>query len=330
VSLRVLRPGLLTTVQDLGRPGWQRFGVVAGGALDDVALRVANLLVGNAAGDAALEATLIGPTLELLDDHLIALGGADLGATLDGAPLPVWRPVAARAGSLLIFESRRRGCRAYIAVAGGIDVPRVLGGRGTDLRGRFGGLAGRALDAGDTLPAGPAGAASERTLRALLAADQVVAGWGAGPSLLPAYDPAPLLRVLPGPEFDLFRVDARAALVTEPFEVTSRSDRMGYRLSGPALALDRPHELVSSPVARGTVQVPPGGEPIILMADRQTTGGYPRIAAVIDVDIPLLAQAPPGTAVRFQLTTLAEAQALRVARARDLRLFAEALRLRGG
>lgn len=326
--LRVRQPGLLTTVQDLGRPGWQRLGVVVGGAMDAVALRLANLLVGNAQGDAALEVTILGPTLELLDDHLLAIGGADLGASLDGEPVPCWRPLAAPAGSTLSFDGGRSGCRAYVALAGGVDVPKALGGRGTDLRAHFGGMGGRALDAGDRVPAGDAAAPAQQLLDELLRAPRRVARWGAGMSLRPRYSDAPVVRVLPGPEHERFTVESRQALLEMPFEVTSRSDRMGYRLKGAPLRLEQPLELVSSPVSMGTVQVPAGGDPIVLMADRQTAGGYPRVAQVVGVDLPLLAQAAPGTSVRFRATTLAEAQSLWIARERDIRLFSLALSLR--
>jgi antagonist of KipI len=324
----VLRPGLLTTVQDRGRPGSQRHGVVVGGALDDFALRVANLLVGNATGAAGLEITLLGPTLRLAADHLLALGGADLNATLDGEPVPTWRAFAAAAGCTLVFRAPGSGARACLAVAGGVDVPPVLGGRGTDLRAGFGGLDGRPLRAGDTIPVGVASPAAAALRLALLRRGRRVAAWGAGRGLLPLYSPEPVLRVLPGPEHDGFTAASRAALVEASFEVSSQSDRMGYRLSGPRLELADPLELVSSPVTAGTVQVPADGQPIVLMADRQTTGGYPRIAQVITVDLALLAQAPPGSPVRFRVVRLEEAQRLWLERERSLRMFAEAVRLR--
>ncbi|MCI0570310.1 MAG: biotin-dependent carboxyltransferase family protein [Myxococcaceae bacterium] len=329
MTLRVLRPGLLTTVQDLGRRGWQHVGVTVGGAMDAFALRVANLLVGNVGTEAGLELTVRGPTLELSSDVLLALGGGDLGATLDGEPVPCWRPFAGRAGSVLSFEGARRGCRTYLCVAGGVSVPVVLGGRGTHLRARFGGLQGRALVEGDVLHPGERSGLAQRLLAELLAAAQPVAHWGAGPSLLPRFAKEPVVRIMPGPEHAHFTEESRRALVKERFEVTAQSDRMGYRLQGPALALASPLELVSSPVAEGTVQVPPGGAPIVLMADRQTTGGYPRIAQVVTVDLPLLAQATPGTRVRFRAVSLAEAQAALLARERALWWLTEAVRLRG-
>jgi antagonist of KipI len=328
--LRVVQPGLLTTVQDGGRHGWQQAGVRVGGALDALALRVANLLVGNAGGAAGLEATLRGPTLVAERDVLLALGGADLGATLDGAPVPPWKPFLARAGATLALGAATPGhpCRAYLAVAGGVDVPEVLGGRGTDLRGGFGGLEGRALRAGDVLPLGAASAVGAR-VAAELRAHGPVARWGAGREVHPAYGEEPTLRFLPGVEAAHFTEASHEALVSERFTVGPQSDRMGYRLQGPALQLRAPREAVSSPVAAGTVQVPPGGAPIVLLADRQTVGGYPRVAQVVTADLPLLAQLPPGAALRFREVSLVEAEGALLAQEAALRQLAEAVRSRG-
>jgi antagonist of KipI len=328
VSIRVARPGLLSTVQDMGRPGWQRHGVVVGGAMDTTALRIANLLVGNAEGAAALEITLLGPTLEFESDHLLALGGADLGAHLDREPVPPWRPCVAQAGSVLSFTGARSGCRAYLALAGGIAVPEVLGSRSTDLRARIGGLGGRALAAGDVLETGAPSPHARRWLAELAARARRVADWGAGRSLLVVGTAEPVVRALRGIDHDLFGAASRAALFDAAFQVSAQSDRMGYRLEGPRLTLDQPRELLSAPTALGTVQVPAGGSPIVLMADRQSVGGYPRIAQVITADLSLLAQAAPGTRVRFREIRLAEAQALYLARERDLRQLAAAMRMR--
>lgn len=323
--IRVLRPGMLTTVQDLGRPGMQQHGIVVGGAVDPVAHRIANLLVGNPESAAALECTLIGPTLEFDAPALIAITGADLGATLDGRAVALWCPVAVDAGSVLAFGDRRGGCRATIAVAGGIDVPIIMGGRGTDLIASTGGLEGRALAAGDELPVGvPEDGA--RRLRALIKADPRAAR-GAGRSLLPRYSAEPVVRIMRGPEFDRFSAASRELLTAGTFEVTPQSNRMGLRLTGPALSLAGLYDLYSSPVTTGAVQVPPSGEPIVLLADHQTIGGYPRIASVVSVDLPLLAQAPPGARVRFREVSHADAQSLYLSREQELRAFAEALRV---
>jgi antagonist of KipI len=315
-------------VQDLGRPGWQRHGVVVGGAMDATALRIANLLVGNRQDAAALEVTLLGPTLEFEDEHLFAIAGADLGAHLDREAVPPWRPCKSAAGTVLTFTGARSGCRAYIAFAGGIDIPGVLGSRGTDLRAGLGGLHGRALAAGDVLPIGAPTARARRWLAELSTRARRVADWGASRSLFATSTPEPVVRVLRGLDHELFDEASRAALVEAVFQVSAQSDRMGYRLDGPRLTLRQPRELLSAPIALGTVQVPPAGQPIVLMADRQSVGGYPRIAQVISADVPLLAQAAPGARVHFREVTLAQAQALYLERERDLRQLAAAMQLR--
>jgi len=314
-GLRVLRPGLQTTVQDLGRPGHQREGVPVCGAMDTLALRLANLAVGNAAGAAALEVTLLGPTLELEEDRLLAVAGAELGAHLDGEPLRPGRPVHGRAGARLDFSGPRRHCRAYLAFAGGIDVAPVLGSRSTYLRGRFGGLEGRALAAGDVIPLGEPTPLARRMAARIPAGES--ADWTIAPGEPGPYAPG-AIRALAGAHLARLTPASRAALLEVPYRVTPESDRMGYRLAGPALELERPLELVSAAVAFGTVQLPAGGQPIVLMADRQMTGGYPRVLEVATVDLPLLAQAAPGTELRFTEISLEHAQALYIARERRL------------
>lgn len=323
--IRVRRAGLLTTVQDLGRRGMQQHGVSRGGAMDTVAHRIANLLVGNAETAAALECTLLGPALEFVEESVVALGGGDLGAALDGRAVPLWSPFIAPAGSVLSFSGPRTGCRACVAVAGGIDVPPVLGSRATDLIAAIGGHEGRAIAAGDELPTGAPGRAAGRMRDLLLAAPGDAPR--VGRSLIPHYSAAPVVRVVRGPEHDRFSAASRELLLAGEFEVTPQSNRMGLRLTGPSLSLSGLYDLYSSPVTMGTVQVPPSGEPIVLMADHQTIGGYPRIASVITVDLPLLAQAPPRARVRFREVSLADAQTLYLRQERDLRLFAAGLRV---
>lgn len=324
--MRVRKPGLLTTVQDLGRHGHQREGVPVSGAMDKVALRIANLLLGNLESEAGLEITLVGPQLEFPEATLIALTGADLGAKLNGRTIPLWRPIRVEAGSFLTFAGHRAGCRAYLAVAGGIAVPPVLGSRSTYLRAGIGGYHGRALAAGDTLLTGEPSALSARIAAAL---GRGGAGrWTVSPAILPLYMAAPEVRALPGAHFDTLTPHAQATLWSTAFRVAPESDRMGFRLQGGPLALSVPLEMHSEGVAMGTVQLPPGGSPIILMADRQTTGGYPRIAQVATVDLPLLAQLRPGDTVRFRLCSLETAQTLLLLRERDLARFTLAVGFR--
>lgn len=323
--IRVLRAGLLTTVQDRGRRGLREYGVATGGVMDAAAHRIANLLIGNADNDATLECTLIGPELEFGADTLISVCGGDLGAMLDGRPLDLWCAAIARAGSVLSFSGRRSGCRAYIAMAGGIDVPQVLGSRSTDLMACFGGMGGRALRVGDEILTHPPGRLS-RQMEQRIAGEPRMAR-SAGRSIRPRIDDELVVRIVSGPEHDRFSGASRAVLTAGVFEVTAHSNRMGLRLRGPSLFLAGLYDLFSSPVAPGTIQVPPSGEPIVLMADHQTIGGYPRIASVITTDLPLLAQAAPGQRMRFRAVDVSDAQALLAQRERDLSMFAEALRM---
>jgi antagonist of KipI len=312
MTMRVLRPGLLTTVQDLGRRGYQNQGVVVGGAVDTLALRLANLLVGNPQGAAALEVTLQGPRLAVEDDAWIAVGGGDLTSMLDGQRIPLWRPVLARRGSLLEFGAPRLGCRAYLAVAGGFDAPQVLGSRSTYLRAGI----GRALRKGDVLTPGVA-----------LPLPASRASCFPHPSLLPDYSPHPVLRVLRGNQFAAFTAESRERFFQQAYTVTPQSDRMGCRLSGPVLELQQDEQMISEAVTCGSLQVPPAGAPILLLADRQTTGGYPKIGQVAAVDLPLAAQVPPGGTVRFQEITLAEAHELYLKREAALQQLEAALAL---
>ncbi|GAA4498178.1 5-oxoprolinase subunit PxpC [Hymenobacter ginsengisoli] len=331
MSISVLKPGLLTTVQDEGRLGYQHTGLVVSGALDALALRTANLLVGNPPGAAGLEITLQGPTLRFEADALLALTGANLVASLNGQAVPLGRPVAVRAGAVLAFGRPKASGRAWLAVAGGVAVPVVLGSRATYLRAGLGGLAGRALQAGDELPVGEWSTIGRRlfeSLRPEAPASGAPARWYAPASPLASPGAPLVVRALPGPEYAQFAPESQRAFWEENFSVTTEADRMGCRLSGPPLARATATELLSSAVTFGTVQVPAGGQPIVLLADRQTTGGYPRLAQVISADLGKLAQALPGTRLRFQLATLAEAQALYLAQERRLRALARAVHLK--
>ena len=321
----ILHPGQLATVQDGGRVGHQAQGIPVAGAMDELSLRLANVLVGNEEHAAALECTLVGPTLRFDEHTLIALGGADLGVTADGVALPLWRPIGIPAGTTLNAASAVRGCRGYLAVAGGIDVPPVLGSRSTYLRASLGGVEGRALRRGDHLPLG---APTELGLRIGAAVTRgrgrdrvVIATWRASPSLVPFYTGAATVRVVEGEHARLLTPDSAERMWSTEFRVGAQSDRMGYRLeSGDSpLVLGAPCEILSEAVAFGTVQLPPGGNPIVLMADRQTTGGYPRIGEVASVDLPLVAQLKAGDRLRFRPVSLDEAQRLYLAREDNIR-----------
>jgi antagonist of KipI len=316
-GVEVLRPGPLSSLQDLGRVGHQQLGVIASGAMDEWAHRVANLLVGNLADEATLEITLMGPSLRFHQSALIAIAGADLSPRIDGQAVPMTTPVLVRAGAQLEFGRRAFGCRAYLAVHGGYAVAPVMGSRSTYLRAGFGGFAGRALRKGDLLPLADSAAAHgfARLSGRLAAGDALFAAPTPDEFVAPAHPAAQprRLRAIEGQQWARFTDVARAAFGEAEFTISHQSDRMGCRLAGPVLALQAPLEMISEAVAFGTVQVPPDGQPIVLMADRQTTGGYPKIAAIASVDLPLLAQKVPGETVAFELIALEHARELDVA-----------------
>jgi antagonist of KipI len=320
VTLRIVTGGLQTTVQDLGRIGQQRSGIPVCGAMDRLAHRIGNMLVGNDDGDASLEASLIGPAITFEQHSLIALTGGDLGATINGIDVPAWHAISIPAGATLRCAQPRVGCRSYIAVAGGIDVPMVFGSRSTYLRAQFGGHEGRSLRSGDVLVTGAQSAKSDRIASVLResGAAAVTARWSVSRSLRPRYTDDPVVRLIVGAHFDLLDDESRDRLQGETFRISASSDRMGYRLTGITLTLRKPVELLSEGVAFGTVQLPPGGEPIVLMADYQTTGGYPRIGEVASIDLPLVAQLKPGDRLRFSVVSVEEAQQLYLAQEREL------------
>lgn len=302
MEIRIRRAGMQTTVQDLGRPGFRADGVPLGGAMDRFALRLANLLVGNAEHAPALEFALLGPELEFSHDAWVAVTGGGFGG------LPAWRPVQVPANTPVRLGAAQEGCRGYLAVAGGLQVPAVLGSASTYLRATFGGIGGRALRDGDVIPA--------PDVRRCVAER-----WRIDPRILPAYSAAPTIRVLRGaqaPEFG-------RTFFTAPYKVTAQSDRMGLRLQGPTLVRHSGVELRSATVAPGTIQVPADGQPIVLMADAQTIGGYPQIAHVATVDLPVVAQVRPGDTLEFLEIALDEAHELALAREHALAMLRHGL-----
>ncbi|MES2693565.1 MAG: 5-oxoprolinase subunit PxpB [Verrucomicrobiota bacterium] len=299
VGMEVLRAGMLTTVQDTGRVGHRARGVPLSGAADAFALRVANSVLGNAEQAAGLEFTLVGPEVRFGRDTLVALAGADFG-------LPRGRPLRVRAGDILKLGAAKSGCRGYLAIAGGIEVAPMLGSRSTYLRARLGGWEGRALRDGDVLPV--------RT-----DARAITGNWRIDERIWPGYSSSPIVRVMPGAHMEQFAADWTAA----EWKISPQSDRMGVRLQGPPLQRTRSGDLVSAPVAPGTIQVPPDGQPIVLLADAQTIGGYPQLAQVIAVDLPLVAQLRPGDSIRFRMVSIDEAHAALFARERAFGLLRE-------
>jgi antagonist of KipI len=325
MSIKVIRPGLLTTVQDLGRNGFQRHGVVVSGAMDPFSLRIANLLVGNDEAEGALEITIIGPKLQFEEDSLIAICGGNLSPEIDGKSLPEWRPVLIKKGCVLSFGAAKSGCRAYLAVAGGLDIPVVMGSRSTYLRAGFGGFHGRALKKGDMLQTRtPSDLSAHFLYKKLRSNPFAKSKWSVGSKLRPVTRNS-VIRVTKGGQFDWFTESTKEQFFSSEFQVTSQSDRMGYRLSGSPLELTKPQELISEAVTAGTVQVPSEGNPIVLMADRQTTGGYPKIAQVITVDLPVLGQVKPGEKIRFKEVSLEEAQKLLRLQEQKIQLVKQAI-----
>lgn len=324
--ITVLKPGLLTSVMDLGRPGHQRHGVVVGGALDRFAARVANMIVGNDDGAALLELAQLGPELRFEADTLVAWCGGGFEPRVGGEPLPRDRAVRIAAGETVWFGPARSGLRAWLAVAGGLDVPLVLGSRSTYRRAGFGGFQGRPLRAGDVLrPGAPSDWASPR-----LKSPARASTWSVRPETLGRPAEPGCVRALPGPEWDLFTPEAQRLFFSAEWKVTKDADRMGVRLDGPDLPLATPREMISEGVNEGIVQVPTGGAPIVLLASRQTVGGYPRLAAVAAVDLGRLAQLAPGARLRFSRITLGTAHELYLGRERDLnRVRTGLLRLTG-
>jgi biotin-dependent carboxylase-like uncharacterized protein len=294
-ELIVQDPGPLTTVQDLGRPGYLRVGIPGSGPLDREAFLLANRLVGNPDDAAGLECTLIGPRLEFTDERLAAVTGADMVLTLNGSAVEAWQGLRVRPGDVLRLGPARRGVRAYVAVAGGIETPLVLGSRATYVRGRLGGLEGRALRKGDRLPLGPVAAVRPRRLH---------------PGRIPVYGAEALVHVVLGPQDDRFTAAGIAALLEGPYEMLPQSDRMGARLKGPFIEHTRGHDIISDGVALGGIQVIGEGQPIVLLADRQSTGGYTKIATVCSFDIGRVAQVKPGGRLRFRRVTVGEAHAM--------------------
>ncbi|WP_192246574.1 5-oxoprolinase subunit C family protein [Mesorhizobium silamurunense] len=320
--IEILTTGLPNTVQDLGRPGYLALGISHGGAMDSQALAFANLMLGNDPSAAGIEVALYPFRLKAHVDISLAITGADCPITVGGRLCPPWWATNIRAGEMLVLEAPRAGARSYIAFAGGLDLPPVMGSRATDAKSGFGGFGGRGLSRGDrlrldtaecTLPPGGLGLALEER--------RATCNGAACPIEL---------RVLPAAEFDAFTPEAHAAFTGSEWRITSDANRMGYRLSGETLSLVSPLELLSHGIVPGTVQVPPSGQPIIQLADANTCGGYPKIVTVIEADLWRLAQAPVGARLRFLPVSIeAATEALRTARQR-LDEFLAARSIRAG
>ena len=316
----VTRAGFFSSVQDLGRTGFREFGVSLSGALDPFALRVANLVVGNDERAAGLEITLGGLQLRFNDERIVAWCGGEFDVHIGVALLPTGHAALVRPGDELKFGRPQIGCRAWLAISGGVDVPIVLGSRSTDLRANFGGFDGRALRDGDVIPLGPRpGSPIPAT---------TISSWTAPHDWVSPAKPSPILRFLSGMDWTRFNASTLQLLTSEPFAVSPDSDRMGVRLTGPELPRADNVDLISEAVVPGTVQVPPSGQPILLLGDCQTIGGYPKIAQVITVDLGMAAQVRAGDRVRFLEVSFGDAHQLFLQRERSLERFRIGLSLR--
>jgi len=298
-ALAVLEPGLFTTIQDLGRPGYLRYGIPPSGPVDREAFVLSNRLVGNPDLAAGLECTLIGPRLEVRTACLVAVTGAEMPVVVNERQAPSWAAMRLKAGDTLKLGAARRGVRAYLAVSGGIEVPPALGSRSTYVRGRLGGLEGRPLKKGDLLPIGhPEGS--------LDAAE----GCRVRAEFIPAYSEAPEVRIVLGPQADRFTPEGIAAFLEWPYEMLPQSDRMGARLRGPRIAHTQGHDIISDGIPLGGIQVVGDGQPIVLLVDRQSTGGYTKIATVCSFDIGRVGQVRPGERLRFRSVSVDQARAI--------------------
>ncbi|MGD9240340.1 MAG: biotin-dependent carboxyltransferase family protein [Desulfobacterales bacterium] len=295
-AFSVLTPGGYTTIQDKGRYGYQQMGIPISGVLDAFAFQAANLLVGNLKNAAAMEITVMGPRLEIAAKADIAVTGAEIGMTVNDQPVEGWKSFRVKPGDILDIQQVKSGCRAYLAVSGGIDVPEVMGSRCTYVGGKIGGYHGRVLQAGDVIKCGQA--------KRLVTVRETPA------DMIPAYPSEIVIRAIPGPQDDFFR-EGLDIIFQSDFMVSTKADRMGYRLQGPKVELRKgmPKSIISEPTMPGGVQIPADKQPIILMVE-QTVGGYTKIVTVISVDLPKVAQTTPGDTIRFEKVSLETAHLL--------------------
>jgi len=290
---QVLKPGFFTTVQDLGRYGYLKYGVPISGAMDSFSMVAANLLVGNSRNAACLEITLIGPELQALADTQIAITGGRIYVEINGEEAPMWQTLTVHKGDVVSLGKVESGCRCYLSIRGGINTPMILGSRSTYVRGRFGGIEGRQLKAGDIIEG--------------FSIPLLDAGFRMPESLVPHFTNNFKVHVVLGPQADMFTESGIETFLSNPYKVTIESDRMGYRLEGPTIEHKGRADIVSDALLPGAIQIPRNGKPIVIMRDAQTTGGYPKIASAITPDLDKLGQAKPNDTIKFMEITLEEA-----------------------
>lgn len=318
-KIKILNPGMMTTVQDLGRSGYQQFGVSISGAMDQVAARMANILVGNKENEGLLEATIMGPKIEFLDTCVIAVTGGDLQPAINNNPIDMNKSIKVNQGDILSFRGIKKGCRSYIGFSGGVDVPVVMGSKSTFLKAKIGGFEGRVLKVNDILPIGEI-RTSITELEGIQAPNDF---YDYGGEVIE-------LRTVLGPQDDAFIEEGIKTLFSGEYSVTNNSDRMGYTLEGPEIIHKDGADIISDGISMGAIQVPSKGTPIIMMADRQTTGGYTKIGNVITADLPKVAQAKPGDKIRFKESTIKEAHnSIRELQDKFIELNKEVIKQRG-
>ena len=298
-GFKVVNSGIFDTIQDLGRFGFQQYGMPVSGAMDTYALRIGNRLLGNEENKAGIEISIPGLSLEVLSRTVIAITGANFDPTINNSPAPMWEAIEVKKGDIISFDQIKSGCRSYLLVAGGIDIPIILRSKSTYVRGKIGGLKGRPLKKADIINIG-------KTNQEL----QNIIGRKVSVNNLPAYHRENEIRVILGPQDDYFTKDGLHAFLNSSYEITVNSDRMGYRLKGPKIESKGGSDIITDGIPLGSIQVPRNGMPIIMLADRQTTGGYAKIATVISVDVDKFAQMKPGNKVKFTQVNLEEAQQL--------------------
>lgn len=312
MGIKFANGGFLTTVQDMGRIGYQESGMSVSGVMDQRSAALANILVGNEETEAVLEVTLMGPMLQFTEGNIIAVTGGNLGPKLNGADLPMYQAVRVKKGDSMSFAGMFSGSRAYVAFAGGLDIPVVMGSKSTNLKSKVGGYQGRKLGAGDEI-----GFAAPKDNLPNIRNRKVK------PDDFTASEQ--VLRVVLGPQDDCFTEKGLETFLNETYAFTNESDRMGCRLEGEVIEHKNGGDIITDGIAFGAIQVPSHGKPIIMMADHQTTGGYTKIGAVISVDLPKVAQSRPGGKVKFQKVSIEEAQELYIAQKKEFAALKEAL-----
>ncbi|PWT96021.1 MAG: KipI antagonist [Bacteroidetes bacterium] len=328
MSLRIIKQGMLTTIQDRGRFGYQDIGVPWGGAMDDYALRLANLLVGNNESEACVEFTMAGTQMYFEEDAVVAFTGGGARIFVNERPVPLWRSLYIKAYRLIVLQPDQ-GCRTYLSVAGGFKTEPVMGSQSTYIQGKLGGWLGRSLIANDLIPQSHQYTNQNKKIRNDFhcTEDVAIAHWSLSPLTYKFYS-HPEVRVIRGQEWDWFEHDSQNEFFSEEFRISMQSNRMGYRLDGSPMKKSIKEDLISSAVTKGSIQVTPDNNMVLLMSDAQTTGGYPRIGQVAEVDLPICAQLKPGDPIRFREISIGESENLLMEREKEIEQLKDTIALR--